>query len=42
MKNLFTFLSVILMTSSSYAFQIEVCKTCPISTIKEAISLNDC
>ena len=37
MKNLFTFLSVILMTSSSYAFQIEVCKTCPISTIKEAI-----
>ncbi|MDA9069875.1 nitrous oxide reductase family maturation protein NosD [bacterium] len=25
------------MTSSSYAFQIEVCKTCPISTIKEAI-----
>ena len=37
MKNLFAFLSVILMTSSSYAFQIEVCKTCPISTIKEAI-----
>ena len=37
MKNLFTFLSVILMASSSYAFQIEVCKTCPISTIKEAI-----
>ncbi|MDC1379216.1 nitrous oxide reductase family maturation protein NosD [Algibacter sp.] len=25
------------MASSSYAFQIEVCKTCPISTIKEAI-----
>ena len=37
MKNLFAFLSVILMTSSSYAFQIKVCKTCPISTIKEAI-----
>ena len=38
MKNTLIFLSVILMTSSVYALQIEVCKTCPVSTLKDAIA----
>ncbi|WP_431135155.1 nitrous oxide reductase family maturation protein NosD [Psychroserpens mesophilus] len=38
MKTILTFLSVILLTGSCYALQIEVCKSCPVSTLKEAIS----
>lgn len=38
MKYILVLLSVILMTSSVYAQHIEVCKTCPISTLKQAIS----
>ena len=37
MKNLFSFLTAILMASSTIAQTIEVCKTCPISSIKDAI-----
>ncbi|MBR9845628.1 MAG: nitrous oxide reductase family maturation protein NosD [Algicola sp.] len=37
MKTLVTFLSVILMTSIGYAYQLEVCESCPISTLGEAI-----
>ncbi|WP_452220508.1 nitrous oxide reductase family maturation protein NosD [Lacinutrix salivirga] len=39
MKNFFVFLTVIFMTGSSTIAQtIEVCKTCPISTLKEGIA----
>ena len=38
MNKLFVFLLVILMIFPSYAQKIEVCKTCPISTIKKAIA----
>ncbi|WP_323788014.1 nitrous oxide reductase family maturation protein NosD [Psychroserpens sp.] len=38
MRNLIVLFFVIFMTSSSYAFQIEVCNTCPISTVKKAIA----
>jgi nitrous oxidase accessory protein len=37
-KTIFVFLSAILMASSSYALQIEVCNSCTISTLKEAIN----
>ncbi|WP_456438705.1 nitrous oxide reductase family maturation protein NosD [Psychroserpens sp.] len=37
MKIIFIFFSVILMTNSSYALQLEVCNSCPISTLKDAI-----
>jgi nitrous oxidase accessory protein len=37
-KTIFIFLSAILMASSSYALQIEVCNSCTISTLKEAIN----
>ena len=37
MKNLFSFIIAILMASSTIAQTIEVCKTCPISSIKDAI-----
>ncbi|MFT5847191.1 MAG: nitrous oxidase accessory protein [Psychroserpens sp.] len=37
-KTIFIFLSIILMASSSYALQIEVCNSCTISTLKEAIN----
>jgi len=37
MKNLFSFIIAILMASSIIAQTIEVCKTCPISSIKDAI-----
>ncbi len=38
MKLLLVFLSVILMAQSSIAQTVEVCKTCPISTLKEGIT----
>ena len=38
MKNLLLFFAVILMALPIYAQNIEVCNTCPITTLKEAIS----
>ncbi|MDD7887948.1 nitrous oxide reductase family maturation protein NosD [Flavivirga sp. 57AJ16] len=38
MKNLLLFFTVILIAYSTYAHNIEVCNTCPISTLKKAIS----
>ncbi|TJY34616.1 nitrous oxide reductase family maturation protein NosD [Pontimicrobium aquaticum] len=38
MNKFIVFLLVILLTHTSYAQNIEVCKTCPTSTIKEAIT----
>nr|WP_321228425.1 nitrous oxide reductase family maturation protein NosD [uncultured Psychroserpens sp.] len=38
MRNLSLFLLAILLASTSVAQTIEVCKTCPISTLKDAIS----
>ncbi|WP_233783417.1 nitrous oxide reductase family maturation protein NosD [Flavivirga eckloniae] len=39
MKNLLLFFSAILMAYPTYAQNIEVCNTCPVSSLKEAISL---
>ncbi|CAH8281310.1 nitrous oxidase accessory protein [Mariniflexile fucanivorans] len=39
MKKIVLFLAVILMAYSSYAQKIEVCNTCPISTLKKAIAV---
>ena len=39
MNKQIVYLLVILMAYSSYAQKIEVCKTCPISTLKKAITL---
>ena len=38
MTKIATFFLVILMAYPSYAQKIEVCKTCPISTLKKAIA----
>lgn len=38
MKHLFVFLAVVLLTNTTFAQSIEVCKTCPISTLKEGIA----
>ncbi|WP_040253391.1 nitrous oxide reductase family maturation protein NosD [Psychroserpens mesophilus] len=38
MKTRFTLFLVILMTSTTYASPLEVCKRCPVSTLEEAIS----
>ena len=38
MKQLLVFLTVILMASPTIAQNIEVCKTCPFSTLKEGIT----
>lgn len=38
MKHLFVFLAVLLLVNTTFAQSIEVCKTCPISTLKEGIA----
>ncbi len=38
MKHLFIFLTAIFMANSTIAQTIEVCKTCPISTLKDGIA----
>ena len=38
MKNLIVFLSAILLANTTIAQTIEVCNTCAVSTLKEAIS----
>ena len=38
MKHIFIFITVVLMANLNIAQTIEVCKTCPVSTLKEAIS----
>ena len=43
MKQLLVFITVIFMTHSTIAQTISVCKTCPISTLKDGIAqAKDC
>jgi nitrous oxidase accessory protein len=37
MKHIVFFIAVILMAGTSYALQVEVCNTCPISSLKQAV-----
>ena len=39
MKKLLLFLAVILMAHPIYAQNIEVCNTCPISTVQQGIAI---